>query len=160
VIFHRVQLREQDAPWELAALGLKVKRSGGLDFIEQPCPAWRDRQCSVYADRPERCRLFECRQLRRMKAGEITEAEALEKIAEVQRRVARLDALSCRANGKPRKGPLSRRCETALAEPFDPATHPELIAEREELARGFAELDAMLDEDFRNPPPPPDTPAV
>ena len=39
----------------------------------------------------------------------------------------------------------------ALAEPFDATSQPELIAEREELAEKLAELDAILDADFRLP---------
>ena len=98
-----------------------------------------------------RCRLFECQQLRRVGKGEITEAIALEKIGEVQRRAARLNTLSRRADGSQRKGPLSKRCETALAEPFDATTHPELVTEQEELARGLGELETILDEHFRVP---------
>lgn len=151
VLFHTVRLQPGDAPRELAALGLKLKRKHRQDWILQPCPAHRDGQCSIYAQRPERCRLFECRQLQRMGTGEITEAMALEKIHEVQRRAAQLDALSRRGDGSLRKGPLSKRCETALAELFDATTHPELVDQREELARGLAELEAMLDEHFRVP---------
>jgi hypothetical protein len=153
-MFHTVRLQPGDSPRALAALGLKLKRKKQQDFILQPCPAYRDAQCSIYLQRPERCRLFECRQLRRVAAGEITEAAALEKIREVQRRVQHLDGLSRRADGSLRKGPLSKRCETALAEPFDVTTHPELRSEREELARALSELDAMLDEDFRLPAAP------
>ena len=151
VMFHTVRLGAGDSAPELAALGLKLKRKKRADYILQPCPAYRDAQCAIYHQRPERCRLFECRQLKRVAAGEITEAAALEKIREVQRRVAQLDGLSRRADGTLRKGPLAKRCETTLAEPFDATTHPELIAQREELARALRELDAMLDEDFRLP---------
>ena len=149
VIFHTVRLQPSDVLPELAALGLKLKRKSGEDLILQPCPAYRDERCAIYAQRPERCRLFECRQLQQVRTGEITEAMAREKIRGVQARVAHLDLLSRRADGSPRKGPLSKRCETALAEPFDATTHPELVEQREELARGLAELDAILDEDFR-----------
>jgi hypothetical protein len=148
-MFHLVKLQPGDSAPELAALGLKLKRKKRHDYILQPCPAHRDGQCSIYFHRPERCRLFECRQLQRVAAGEITEAAALEKISELQRRVAHLDALSRRVDGSLRHGPLTRRCETALAEPFDAVTHPELVGEREALARGLRELDALLDEDFR-----------
>ncbi len=151
VLFHTVRLQPSDAPRDLAALGLKLKRKTRQQLILQPCPALRDGQCSIYAQRPERCRLFECRQLQRVGSGEITEAMALEKIHEVQRRAAQLDRISRRADGSARKGPLSKRCETALAEPFDATTHPELVGQREDLARGLAELDAILDEDFRIP---------
>ncbi len=152
VMFHLVRLQPRDSARELAALGLKLKRKKRQDYIQQPCPAWRESRCSIYLQRPERCRLFECRQLQRVAAGEITEAAALEKIGEVQRRVAHLDSLSRRADGSPRRGPLSKRCETTLAEPFDATTHPELVHDREALARGLSELDALLDADFRVTP--------
>jgi hypothetical protein len=151
-MFHFVRLQPGDSARALAALGLKLKRKQRKDYILQPCPAWREAGCSIYLQRPERCRLFECRQLKRVAAGEITEAAALEKIGEVQRRVAHLDGLSRRADGSLRKGPLAKRCETALAEPFDPTTHPALVQEREALARGLRELDALLDADFRVAP--------
>jgi len=151
-MFHFVRLQPGDSAPALAALGLKLKRKNRQDYILQPCPAHREGQCSIYLQRPERCRLFECRQLQRVAAGEIPEAAALEKIREVQRRVAQLDGLSRRADGRPRKGPLARRCETTLVEPFDPTMQPELVQEREELARGLHELDAILDADFRVAP--------
>ncbi len=152
VMFHRVRLQPQDSAKTLAALGLKLKRKHGKDHILQPCPAHQDSRCSIYPDRPERCRLFQCRQLRRVEAGEIKEAEALEKIREVQRRVEAVDRLSRRADGSLRKGPLFQRAETTLAEPFDATLHPELVREREELARALSELDALLDKDFRVAP--------
>jgi Fe-S-cluster containining protein len=151
VMFHTVRLQPNDAPPKLAALGLKLKRRKRQDLLLQPCPAYQDGRCSIYTQRPERCRLFECKQLQRVKTGEITEAMALEKIREVQRLAAQLDALSRRADGTQRKGPLSRRCETALAEPFDATTHPELVGQREEIARGLSEMEAVLDEHFRVP---------
>ena len=152
VMFHSVRLQLDDVPTELAALGLKLKRKHKQDWILQPCPAHRDGQCAIYAQRPQRCRLFECQQLQQVKSGKISEPMALEKIREVQRRADQLDELSRRADGRPRKGPLSKRCEAALAEPFDATTHPELIRERKDLARGLAELEALLDADFRVPP--------
>lgn len=147
VIFHTVRLQPGDSARELAALGLKLKRSRSR--FSQPCTAYCDGLCSIYAQRPVRCRRFACRQLQQFARGEITETMALQTIREVQRRAVELDRLSRRADGRPRTGPLSKRCETALAEPFDATTHPELIAHREVLARELAELDAMLDLDFR-----------
>ena len=87
-----------DSPKELAALGLRLKRKKRQQIILQPCPAWRNSQCSIYVQRPERCRLFECRQLKRVALGEITEAAALEKIRDVQGRVAHLNTLLHRAS--------------------------------------------------------------
>ena len=103
VMFHTVRLQPADSAKALAALGLKLKRKKGHDYILQPCPAFRGEQCSIYTARPERCRLFECRQLQRLAAGEITEAAALETIRDVQQRVAHLYALLAQAGTTDRK---------------------------------------------------------
>src|ERR1700761_8357592 len=80
-MFHTVLLQPSDSARALAALGLKLKRrKNGKNYLLQPCPAFRGSHCSIYAARPERCRLFECRQLRQVAAGEISEATALETI--------------------------------------------------------------------------------
>ena len=98
VMFHTVKLQPGDSAPALASLGLKLKRKQGHHYILQPCPAFGDAGCSIYAARPERCRLFECQQLQRLARGETTEAMALEKIHDVQRRVAELGELLPRAD--------------------------------------------------------------
>src|SRR5450759_2248587 len=121
-MFHRVRLQPADSPKELAALGLKLKRKRGQHYLLQPCPAFQGTHCSIYASRPERCRLFECRQLQRVNAGEITEAMALEKIREVKRRVGEVnDFLGQTGETTDLRKPLMKRCEKVLSEPLDPA---------------------------------------
>ena len=138
-----------DSPAGLAALGLKLKRKKGANYILQPCPAFRGTHCSIYASRPERCRLFECRQLKRVAAGEITAELALTTIREVQRRVAEVNELLESAGGTNAKRPLSKRCEKALAEPASDEAAARLHG-RIESAMG--ELDALLDREFRLTP--------
>ena len=141
VMFQIVKLQPGESPKALAALGLKVKRGA----FAQPCPALEGLRCSIYADRPTRCRLFECKQLKRVEAGEISEASALAAIREVQRRVADLNGLLEKADAtNPRKS-ISHRCATALEEP-----HPEAL--RTSLAVAMHELETMLDADFRPNP--------
>jgi len=149
VMFHTVRLQVSDSPKALSALGLKLKRKKGANYILQPCPAWQDAQCSIYAARPERCRLFECRQLQRVAAGEITETAALGKIREVQRQVAQLSELLARAGATNAKRPLSKRCEKIMAEPLDSTSDPAAVALREAVARAMQGLNAVLDADFR-----------
>ena len=148
VLFHTVRLQPADSPKALAALGLRLKRKKGAHYILQPCPAWQVCQCSIYAARPERCRLFECRQLQRLATGETTEVAALEKIRDVQNRVADLEALLARAGRTDTKRPLAKRCEKILAEPPD-ATDPTALALRTDITRAQQELNAILDADFR-----------
>lgn len=149
VMFHTVKLQPRDSAKALAALGLKLKRKHGHHFILQPCPALKNSQCSLYADRPERCRVFECRQLKRLAAGEITEAMAAAKIQEALRRVAHLNELLKRAGNTNHKRPLAQRCESALAEPLDPISDQAAWALRSQLQQASQELEALLDQDFR-----------
>ena len=149
VMFHMVKLQPRDSAKALTALGLKLKRKHGHHFILQPCPAFQHSQCSLYAARPERCRVFECRQLKRLAAGEITEAMAAEKIQEALRRVAQLNELLARAGNTNLKRPLAKRCESALAEPIDPAEDPAALTLRSQLEQASQELESLLDQDFR-----------
>ena len=149
VLFHTVRLQPADSAKALAALGLRLKRKKHAHYILQPCPAWRDCQCSIYTARPERCRLFECRQLQRLAAGETTETDALATIRDVQTRVAHLETLLARAGRTDPKRPLAKRCEKILAEPLNPTSDPVALALRADLTRAQQELNAILDTDFR-----------
>ena len=152
-MFHRVRLQPADSPKELAALGLKLKRKRGQHYLLQPCPAFQGTHCSIYASRPERCRLFECRQLQRLNAGEITEAMALEKIREVKRRVGEVnDFLGQAGETTEPKKPLMKRCEKVLAERLDPAADDEAREFEKRLKLAMQELDTMLDQEFRIDP--------
>lgn len=151
-MFHRVRLQPGDSVAKLTALGLKLKKRKKQHYLLQPCPAFQGTHCSIYAARPERCRLFECRQLKRVIAGEITEAKALERIHEVQRRVAQVSALLEQAGETEATGPLSKRCETIMAEWIDPAPDDAAWELRRQLTLAMQELDTMLDEEFRLDP--------
>ena len=152
VMFHIVRLQPADSPRKLAALGLKLKRKKGQSHIIQPCPAHRDSRCSIYEGRPERCRVFECRQLQRVAAGEITEAMAREKIGEAVQLVAELNALLLRAGGTNVKRAIFKRCEQAMAEPLDPSSDEAAVEIRNRIRRVKQELNALLDLEFRITP--------
>ena len=149
VMFHTVRLQPGDSAQGLVALGLKLKRKKGHNHILQPCPAFQCEQCSIYEARPARCRLFECRQLERVATGEITEAQALDKIREARQRVDEMNELLQRAGGTNAKRPLSKRCEKALAEPLHPSSDQMAVELRRRLTVAMAELNALLNEDFR-----------
>ena len=152
VLFHTVKMQPGDSPKALAALGLKLKRKSGGQYLLQPCPAFCGTHCSIYAARPERCRVFECRQLKGVAAGEISEAAALERIREARRRVAELEDLLHKSGRTNPKRPLSKRCEKATAEPVTAASEPAATELRERLTHAMRELDSMLDREFRIQP--------
>lgn len=148
VIFHSVKLQPADSAKDLAAGGLKLKRKHRHNFILQPCPAFQNLQCTIYAARPERCRLFECQQLKRLAAGDITEAMALEKIHEAKRRVDVINKLLRQAGKTNFKRPLSKRYEKAMAEAIAPSSD-ETMALQSRLKTAMQELNLLLDGDFR-----------
>ena len=149
VMFHTVKMQPADSPKGLAALGLKLKRKGGAQFLLQPCSAFCGTHCSIYTARPERCRVFACRQLKRLAAGEIDEAAALERILEARRGVAELEELLQKCGRTNPKMPLSKRYEKATAEPVTAASEPDAVELRERLTRAMRELDSLLDREFR-----------
>ena len=155
VMFHHVRMQPGDAPKELAALGLKLKRKKGENYLLQPCPQYQCSQCAIYAVRPVRCRLFECRQLKRVAAGEITEAMAQDKIRDAKQRVALVESLLARSGRTDGKRPLSKRCEKIMAEPLDPSSDRETVALRHQLTHAMQELETVLNEAFRLPRVPP-----
>lgn len=152
VMFHTVRLQPRDSAKALAALGLKLKRKQGQNYILQPCPAYRGGQCSIYLARPERCRMFECRQLKRLAAGETTEALAFEKIKDAQQRVERLIHLLQVCGKTDPKRPLSKRYEKIMAEPFGAESDSTRAAVRRDLTREMQELKELLEQDFRLSP--------
>lgn len=152
-MFHLVRLQPADSPKALAALGLKLKRKRRQDCILQPCPAYRDACCSIYAERPVRCRAFECRQLQRVASGAITAAAAQGKISEAMSLVAETNSLLMQCGATNMKHPLSKRCESAMAEPIDPSSDATTVQMRSQLSQTMQKLDALLDQEFRIDPP-------
>lgn len=149
VLFHRVLLQPGDSARELAALGLKLKRKRSQNFFLQPCPAYRDAHCSIYASRPGRCRAFECRQLKGVIAGEITESQALGRIREARQRVEKVNSFLQQAGELRVHKPLSKRCENVISEPLGPGSTEETSALRTSLALAAQELEIFLDHEFR-----------
>jgi len=149
VMFHKVRVQSGDSPGELIALGLKLKRKHKEQFILQPCPAHQESRCSIYHQRPERCRLFECQQLKRVASREISESMALEKIRDVLKRVADVNCLFDHLGKTSLKRPLTKRYEKITAEPIDVSSGPKAIELREKLALAMQELEELLDKDFR-----------
>ena len=145
-MFHMVILQPSENPRALAALGLKIKRKHSLAYMPQPCRAHSGGCCTVYDQRPQRCRIFECRTLLRLEQGEITEAAAMEKIREARSKLAIVEALLAQAGETRAEHPLAKRCDGAIS---DEASPP---AMREALAVAISDFDRLLDADFRITP--------
>ncbi|HYE74813.1 MAG TPA: hypothetical protein VEF04_15850, partial [Blastocatellia bacterium] len=53
-------------------------------YFKQPCPAYQQNCCQVYADRPTNCQKYRCALLRKFDRGEISWDEAQQKIDRVR----------------------------------------------------------------------------
>lgn len=159
-MFELVQLQPADSRKELAALALKLKRKHGATCFQQPCSAFRGSHCAVYAQRPVRCRVFECRQLQRVTTGDSTEREALEKIAAARNQAAHVAALLLKLGEKPSRRRLKQRCDDALAQPSAVFENPESATILALLSQAIGALEALLDEHFRPAPEPPEDPMM
>lgn len=149
VLFHSVELQQGDNPRQIAALGLKVRRKKGVEFFLQPCVAHREENaacsCTVYADRPTRCRLFNCRQIVSVESGAASEEEAMGKIREARTQVARVNELIERLGESNPARSLAHRAANALTL-AQGAARTELHDELDAAMRG---LEEFLAKEFR-----------
>lgn len=144
VLFHIVRLQPTDSAKQLEARGMKLSRKKREPYFKQPCSFLTDCTCTQYAARPLRCRLFECRQLKRLADLEITEADALRSIDEVKRSVARVELLLEQSGNTDAHLPMSERYAQVLASGAA-SVHRDLIEE-------MSGLNAALNENFRLEP--------
>jgi len=140
-------VQPEDSLRALAAKGLRAKRRDGELQFQQPCPAHDGNCCRIYAERPQRCRVFACRQLEGVFNGEILESAAMEKILEAKRRSDRVRELLEMLGDDRKIRPLATRCAGVFTPPLDPSPHAEAL--RAELRGAMTALEEMLAKDFR-----------
>ncbi len=63
-------------------------RPDGTVAMEQPCAALEGTRCGIYAQRPKRCRAFNCLLATALQEGETTLNEALEIVREAKEKFA------------------------------------------------------------------------
>jgi Fe-S-cluster containining protein len=103
--------------------------------------------CGIYADRPKRCRLFECGLLKRVEAGEMTSKAALKKISVAKERAEKVRELLRLTGQRDEQMALTHRYGEAMSAPMDMAD--EAGAERRgELMMAVNDLMQLLQRDF------------
>jgi len=148
VIFSGMQLQPDDSARKLAILGLRAKkRKDGL-HLPQPCPAHNGSHCTIYADRPTRCRVFECHQLKEVANGTTDEASAMEKIARARAQVDVVMALLDRAGEHRSHKPLAARYAAVFTPPLEPGSAA--VEARAQLGEAMADLTTTLAHDFHS----------
>lgn len=151
-MFQIVRMQPGEVPAELGKLGLKIRCRDGEYYMEQPCSALSEKRCTVYEQRPVRCRLFNCQQLGRVERGETTESEAMMMILETRALVEKVRGLIEQSGLREDGQALVERYERVASTPVNQALEPELVAVREELDEVMRKLKLRLNREFRLPP--------
>ena len=118
-------------------------------FLQQPCAAFCQDRCQVYADRPSGCRQFECLLLKQTKQGKMPVGEALDIVRKTKARVSRVQSLLESLGETDTSLPLSFRYDEALSQAWDLSEDEGDQRMREELYREATELETQLLRNFR-----------
>jgi hypothetical protein len=118
--------------------------------VAQPCPAFNLETCAcaIYAERPSRCRKFECRQLLGVRAETITIPKALRQISGARKFAAKVESLLDQLGFNDESLPLKKRfqkCQRAAEAGKIPAADLEILAR---LQLAFHQLNLRLAQNF------------
>ncbi len=150
VLFFSAKLQPGDHERSLSALGLKIKTVEGERHALQPCPAHQAGSCTIYENRPVRCRLFECRQLQMVAAGERTPEDAMQTIEKAVAWQLEIKSLLEQAGETRTHKPLAVRCAGMFSEPQDPG--PTATELRNKIKNSMAAYESFLSQEFRPTP--------
>src|SRR6267142_2103121 len=148
VLFADVELRQGDDPGRLAELGLSLGMKGSKLAFAQPCTCFDGKLCGIYADRPKRCRTFECGLLKRVQADELDADTALKVIAKAKRQVEKVRGLLRQLGQNDEKMAMTKRYAAAMSAPIDLSDHETDSERRGELMLAVDELMRQLQRDF------------
>jgi hypothetical protein len=149
VLFADVELRAGDGAKRLKQLGLTLHKKGqGKLAFAQPCACFDGKLCGIYADRPKRCRTFECGLLKRVQAGGLEADVALKTIKQTKRQMEKVRVL-LRQLGQNDEGlAMTKRYAQVMSAPIDLADHESDTEGRGELMLAVGELMRLLQRDF------------
>ncbi|HUC85726.1 MAG TPA: YkgJ family cysteine cluster protein [Candidatus Acidoferrales bacterium] len=147
-LFADVELRRGDDPRRLAALGLVVQQKTERKLAApQPCACFDGKFCKIYAERPQRCRCFECGLLKQVTAGQMAAGAALKKITEAKRLAEKVREMLRASGPGDERLSLADRYAEAMRAPVDCSV--EGAADRRgELMLAVNDLMQRLERDF------------
>jgi len=148
-LFADVELRQGDNAKQLAKLGLTIeKKTPNKLAFAQPCACFDGKFCGIYADRPRRCRTFECGLLKRVQAGGLEAKAALKSIAQAKREVDGVRDLLRDLGQKDERLAMTERYAQAMSAPVDLADLETDSERRGELMLAVDGLMRRLQRDF------------
>jgi uncharacterized protein len=148
VLFGDVELRTGDDATRLAELELPLAKKGSKLAFTQPCSCFDGKLCTIYADRPKRCRTFECGLLKGVEMNEMTAEEALKKISTAKIQVGKVRGLLRQLGQKDESVAMTKRYTAVMSRPIDLSDHETDSERRGELMLAVDELMRQLQQDF------------
>ncbi|NDB95085.1 MAG: hypothetical protein EBZ78_02825 [Verrucomicrobia bacterium] len=143
-LFHSVTLQPNDSARTLASLGLILKRKKGIVTFRQPCLAHQHNQCAIYSNRPQRCRVFQCQQIRRVASGQLTEFQSRQVIQTTRKLIEEIKRMIEEVTETNPSHGLAQRYAVAIANaPSSPLTSG--------LTEAMETLKEILEREFRVP---------
>ncbi|MDB4458994.1 YkgJ family cysteine cluster protein [bacterium] len=124
VLFSDASLTQDEVEFLTEAKFPLVERDGAV-HLHQPCIALKGTCCSIYQQRPSRCRSYECELLKSATAGSTSWTEAHEIIAQVKELIVEIDNILKEVPDDSSAKPLNRRLTRAseiLREQTDPTS--------------------------------------
>lgn len=110
VLFRDVELQQGDDPEILESLGIKLERLRRKTRFAQPCSALQqDCRCSIYSQRPRRCRQFDCRVLQSVQLGELSCDAALRVVRRARQQTDKVMKLMHELGDPAEHLPLAKR---------------------------------------------------
>jgi Fe-S-cluster containining protein len=148
VLFADVELRTGDDAGRLVELGLSLTKKGSKLAFTQPCKCFDGKLCNIYADRPKRCRTFECGLLKRVQTGGLDTDAALKTIAETKRQAEKVRGLLRQLGQNDEWLAMTKRYQEVMSAPIDMSDHETDSERRGELMLAVDKLMRQLQRDF------------
>ena len=147
MLFADVRLQRGDDARRLEEQGVALS-AGANPRFRQPCPGLKEGVCQIYADRPQRCRTFECRLLQKTLVGEVTAVTALRTIGAAKKRVEAVRRILRELGDTDESVPLSRRYQRMMRQPVDLSADDGGAHRRGQLLKAVAKLASVLERHF------------
>jgi Fe-S-cluster containining protein len=152
-LFADVELRAGDDARRLARLGLAVRpKTKSKRAFPQSCACFNGKLCTIYSERPKRCRLFECGLLKRVAAGNLAAGVALKKIARARALAEKVRTLLRQSGQHDETMALTHRYAAVMSAPID-FSEEQSADRRGELMMAVSDLMQLLERDFLRLPP-------
>ena len=146
-LFADVELRKGDEAKRLEKFGLEIfQKTKTKPAFTQPCACFDGEFCKIYNNRPQRCRTFECRLLKKVSANEMTANAALKKISAAKQKAEKIRELLRQSGNENESLALTHRYAEVMSAPMDLAKDDSKL--RGELLPAMNDLMQLLRRDF------------